>query len=115
MTDPTPNDQAPSLFSPDASRVLTPGLRTAMCLLAGGLVALWLVIELYGAGGFFALVIGVVVARLTYGRRRSLNVAFAAGVAVFLVSLLLWGSLLADRWDDATATPTSGIPTASPP
>lgn len=80
-----------------------------MYLLAGILVALWLVIQLYGAGGFFALVTGVAAARLAYGWRRSLNVAFVAGLAVFLVALLLWGSLLAERWDEATATPTPSV------
>ena len=87
--------------------MLTPRLRALLYLAAGGLVALWLVIELYGAGGFFALLLGVGAARLAYGRRRSLNLAFAVGVTVFLVALLLWGSLLADRWQDATTTPTA--------
>jgi len=85
--------------------VLSPRLRTAMYIVAGILVALWLVIQLYGAGGFFALATGVVAARLAFGARQSLNVAFLAGVVVFLVALLLWGSLLQERWDEATATP----------
>ena len=81
-------------------------MRSLLYLAAGILVALWIVIELYGAGGFFALLSGVVAARLTYRWRRSLNAAFGAGVAVFLIALLLWGSLLAERWDEATATAT---------
>lgn len=108
MTDTTPDDRRPSAFAPGATRVLTPGLRTLLYLVAGMLVTLWLVIELYGAGGFFALLLAVGAARIVHGRRRSLNVAFGAGVAVFLVALLLWGGLLADRWDEATATPTPG-------
>ena len=106
MTEPASGDQRVSLFGPGADRVLPPRMRTLLYLAAGILVGLWLVIELYGAGGFFSLLIGVVAARLAYGWRRSLNVAFGVGVAVVVVALLLWGSLLAERWDEAIATPT---------
>lgn len=105
MTDPHPGGSERSVFALDAERALSPRMRTLLYLVAGILVALWLVIQLYGAGGFFALVAGVVAARLAYGGRPSLNVAFVAGFAVFLVALLLWGSLLQGRWDEATATP----------
>ncbi len=109
MADPPPDNRRPSVFGPGEPRLLSTGLRTALYLLAGSLVALWLVIELYGAGGFVALLLGVGAAKLGYGWRRSLNVAFVAGVAVFLVALLLWGSLLAERWDEATATPMPSV------
>lgn len=111
MSEPTPEGGRPSLFAPGSDRVLTPRLRALLYLVAGALVALWLVIALYGAGGFFALVLAAVAGRVAYGRRRSLDVAFVAAVAVFLVALLLWGSLLAERWDEATATPTPSAAT----
>jgi hypothetical protein len=106
LAEPPPDDRRDLIFAPGAGRVLSPRLRTALYLVAGILVTLWLVIELYGAGGFFALLLGAGASRLAYGWRRSLNVAFVAGAVVFLVALVLWGSLLAERWDEATATPT---------
>lgn len=109
MTAPPPDNPRPSVFAPGAERVLSPRLRTLLYLVAGSLVALWLVIELYGAGGFFALVAGVIVARAVYGWGRALNVAFMAGVVVFVVALAFWGSLLQQRWHDATATPTPSV------
>ena len=109
MTDPHPGGPEHSVFAPDAERVLSPRVRTLLYLVAGILVALWLVIQLYGAGGFLALVAGVVAARLAYGLRPSLDAAFVAVFAVFLVALVLWGSLLQERWDEATATPTPSV------
>ena len=82
-----------------------------MYLVAGILAALWLVIALYGDGGFLALLLGVLAARFAYARRRSLNVAFVAGVAVFVVAIGLWGTMLQGRWDEATATQTSLVVT----
>lgn len=64
-------------------------------------------IALYGVGGFISLLLGFVAARLAYGRWGSLDVALVAGVVAFLVALVVWGSLLAERWDEVTATPTA--------
>lgn len=111
MADPPPDNRSTSVFAPDAERVLSPGLRMLLYLVAGILVVLWLVIALYRAGGVLALLAGVAAARLAYGWRSSLNVAFVAGVLVFIIALGLWGSLLQERWDEATATPTPPVVT----
>ena len=74
---------------------------------AGIVLALWLSLEILGAAGFVAFVIGMLVAQGTFRLRPSLNAAFVAGIVAYGLTLVVWSVAI------GPPQPTHHAPTAT--
>lgn len=71
-------------------RILPPRLRLYLYVAAGIILALWLSLEFLGAAGFVAFVVAMLTAQAAWRFRPSLNVAFFAGLAAYVLVLAVW-------------------------
>lgn len=65
-------------------------MRLYLYFTAGVFLTLWVSLEILGAAGFVAFVVGMILAQLAWKLRPHLNTAFAVGLAAYLITLVVW-------------------------
>jgi hypothetical protein len=87
MTDPTPGTQPGHA---NDGRILPQRVRLYLYFAAGIIFTLWLSLEILGAAGFTAFVVGMIAAQAAFCVRPSLNAAFVVGMIAYALTLGVW-------------------------
>jgi hypothetical protein len=78
----------------DDGRVLTPRLRALLYGAAAIVITCWLSLEFLGAAGFVAFSVAMIIAQVAFRWRGSLNVAFAAAMIGYALTVAVWSAAI---------------------